>query len=272
MRRLNVRFAQIEECIRTSLFAVDVLPRNPPFEPGELLLLRLVKDDAVKHGKLDSRIEFALVFDHVVEDPDGSVSRKSWPNAGKVWRYILVCSETVPTLPFSLERLGLNRDYAGQGNAIYIQPDDEAVVRTMLQPVPTASRPLQVAHADVLRAIRNFDRIMRDAPIRETTVREHQRVLGDPFLSDALKRYYSHRCQICQHDFTPRYGVPFADTRVAEPKEARPRVLSTNLLVLCPNHNSIIGAAGALFHRAALEYRYPNGLAERLTLTEHLVA
>ena len=63
MRRLNVQFSQIEECIRTSMFAVDALPRNPPLQRGEVLLLQLVKSDAADRGWLDRRIQFALVFD-----------------------------------------------------------------------------------------------------------------------------------------------------------------------------------------------------------------
>jgi hypothetical protein len=73
MRRMNVRFTQIEECIRKSLFAIDVLPRNPL--PGEELLLQLVKEDAVAMGKEASRIEFALIFESVLPDPMGELSR-----------------------------------------------------------------------------------------------------------------------------------------------------------------------------------------------------
>jgi len=109
LHRLNVQFTQIEECIRLSLFAVDMLPKNPRLRAGEELLLQLVKGDAARLGKLDSRVEFALIFDNVEEDTTGQVSRKHWPNAGKSWKYILHCSETVPTIPFSLEKLELRR-------------------------------------------------------------------------------------------------------------------------------------------------------------------
>lgn len=74
MRRLNVQFSQIEECIRKSLFAIDGLPANPPLKAGEELLLQLVKQDAVRLGKQSSRVEFALIFDHYEEDPTGEIS------------------------------------------------------------------------------------------------------------------------------------------------------------------------------------------------------
>jgi hypothetical protein len=114
MRRLNVRFSQIEECIRTSLFAMDALPANPPLQRGEELLLQLTRDDAARVGRLDRHVEFALIYDHCGEDPDGSISRAHWPNAGKTWKYIIYCSETVPTVPFSLEALSLSKDCAGK--------------------------------------------------------------------------------------------------------------------------------------------------------------
>ena len=43
MRRLNVRPAQIDECIQKSMFAFSFKPQNPELHPGELLLLQLVK-------------------------------------------------------------------------------------------------------------------------------------------------------------------------------------------------------------------------------------
>ena len=79
MRRLNVQQTQIEECIRLSMFAVDMLPVNPPLQRGEELLLQLVKADAVKLGLESKRVQFALIFDHVRPDPTGEISRQHWP-------------------------------------------------------------------------------------------------------------------------------------------------------------------------------------------------
>lgn len=272
MRRLNVRFSQIEECIRTSLFALDALPRNPPIGPGELLLLQLTKDDAAAMGKLDSRIEFALVFDRVELDPDGSISRRHWPKAGKTWKYIIHASTTVTTAPFSLERLKLSKDYGGQGNAVFIQPADEERIRpyvttfTGMQQLPS----LMNVH-QLLQTIRNHDLVARLAPIRRNRVSEHQRRLSDPWLGDALKLLYDHHCQICTHDFKPRYGIPYADTRfLRSPKEAGD-VVSSNVVVICPNHNAIIGTARATFDRNTLSFTFPNGLQERLMLRDHLL-
>lgn len=272
MRRMNVQFSQIEECIRTSLFAVDGLPRNPPLVRGEPLLLQLVKADALRLEKLARRVEFALIFDHVSEDRDGSISRLRWPNAGKVWRYILHCSETVAVLPFSLEKLGLSKDYGGQTNAMYIEPEDTARIVPYLKHSEQAqSLPAATSVRDLQATIRNHDVVVRLSPMQSTQVSVHERRLRDPWLGDALKVLYDHKCQICVNDFRPRYGVPYADTRFITPVKSSADLVSQNLLVLCPNHNAIVGAAGAQFDKDAFAYRYENGLVERITLRDHLL-
>jgi hypothetical protein len=128
MRRLNVRRAQIEECKQKRLFAINFKPQKPPLEKGELLLLQLVKTEALLLGKQSSRIEFALGFDHFEEDHDGSLSRKHWPSERRRWRWILHCSSIKHFAPFSLEDLNLSRLYGGQDNARYVDPADEKLI------------------------------------------------------------------------------------------------------------------------------------------------
>jgi hypothetical protein len=273
MRRLNVQFSQIDECIRKSLFALPTLPRNPPLRKGEPLLLQLVLSDARPMGKEDSRIEFALIFDAVEEDRTGDVSRQHWPDADRTWRYILHCSETVPTIPFSLENLNLAHDYSGQATAVYIKPQDEGKIRPLLKGGTPPVELWSVASVEeLLRAIRNYDDVLRLSPSGTgTVVREHRRRQPDTWLPDVLKRFYNHRCQICLHDFEPRYGVPHADTRRLPDREAEDPPRSRDLVVVCPNHHGIIGAAGASFNRRSLAFAYPNGLVEKVTLRDHLL-
>ena len=63
MRRLNVRASQIDECIEKSMFAISVRPLNPELQPGELLLLQLVKDEATRLGKLHGRARPVTIAD-----------------------------------------------------------------------------------------------------------------------------------------------------------------------------------------------------------------
>ena len=272
MRRLNVQFSQIEECIRTSLFAVDALPQHPALERGEPLLLQLTKADAARLGKDRARIEFALIFDHFVPDPTGELSRQHWPRAAKTWRYILVCSETIPTLPFSLDSLSLSRDYAGQTNPQYIEPQDAARITSYLKGgVSPAKLPELVSVHGLLAGLRNYDLVRHLSPRRTSVVQEHERVLSDPWLGDTLKVLYEHRCQICLHDFKPRYGIPYANTRFLVPLKAGGEAVSKNIVVLCPNHDAIIGTSNARFDGDALAFQFANGLVEKLMLRDHLV-
>ena len=270
MRRLNVRATQIDECIRSLLFAMD---HKPAFGKGEELLLQLVKQDAAALGKLDSRIEYALVYDRFEIDHDGSIARRYWPNAGKVWKYIVICSDIVPAIPFSLDNLPLSRSYAGQTQALKIDRKDEALVRPFLA---AAARPELMADVAgpraMLETIRNHDRLVRIEPVRTTRVAEHSRRIGDPWLGNALKVLYDHRCQVCTHDFKPRWGVAYADTRFIVRPDKGGTLVSENLVVVCPNHDAIIDAAGGEFDRTSLSFAFPNGLREKLLLRDHLIA
>jgi hypothetical protein len=272
MRRLNVQLGQLEECIRMSLFAIDKLPRNPPLAKGEVLLLQLVKAHAQESGQLDRRIEFALIFDHVEEDRAGDISRRHWPSAGKTWKHIVVCSETIATLPFSLEALGLSRAYSGQANPMYIDPADEAKIRPFLDKSGLIVQPQAVGVRELLVAIGNYDRVSREAEVRTTRVAEHDRRLRNPWLGNTLKALYEHRCQICTHDFRPRYDVAYADTRLLRPTGAPLDFVSKNVVVLCPNHNAIIGEAKPSFDDSQLAFRYQNGLVEKIMLRDHFIA
>jgi hypothetical protein len=273
VRRLNVKFSQIEECIKKALFAVDSMPRNPPLRPGELLLLQLVKEDADRLGKLDSRIEFALIFDHEMPDVDGAISRQHWPNAGKTWRHILVCRGTVSAVPLSLENLRLSKSYAGQAQSPYIQDSDEALILKYFEANLEFPAIAAVSSPRVLlRAIQNYDTVIRLSPERIANVSEHSRRLADAWPGDALKTLYAHRCQVCGHDFMPRYGIANAETRFIVRPDKGGSLESWNRLVVCPNHNSIISATKAQYDETILGFQYPNGLIERLMLRDHLLA
>ena len=284
MRRLNVRSAQIEECIRNSMFALSFRPQNPELQAGELLLLQLVKSEAARTGKLRERINFALVFDHIEPDLDGSLSRLHWPAEDRVWPWIVYCSATVPTIPFSLENLPLSDpdSYQGQTNPRYLAPQDEALVMPFVRwsladrPAPymdtvsTSSMVQQFGQQRTLAAIFNHDRIARERPVprRTVTVEQFER---NQWLATSLKVYYEHRCQVCGKSFLPDYGVDLADTHHIHYLARGGPDISSNIIVLCPNHHRVIHATDAVFERGNFTYEYPNGLRERLALPDHFM-
>lgn len=267
MQRLNVRQSQIRECIEKSLFAVD---RLPPLQKGEILLLQLVKSEALKLGKLHSRIDFALVYDHYEVDHTGEISRRHWPMAGMTWRYILFCSRTIPTVPFSLESLPLSTDYSGRTNPRAIISDDEERILPYIWGKMTGYElRVEFGPSLVREAIVNYDVIVEREKPRKIIVPEHEEFYRDPLLAESLKSIYDHRCQVCGMNFKMKYEEPFAETHHIHSLSKGGLDISKNIIVICPNHHRIIHKTDAQFDKKKLLYKYPNGLEERLLLADH---
>jgi hypothetical protein len=121
-----------------------------------------------------------------------------------------------------------------------------------------------------LATIYNHDRIavVRPVPTKLVTKPEFVR---NQALVDGLKAFYECRCQICGQDFEARYGVPFAETHHIKYLQAGGLDISTNIVVICPNHHRIIHQTNAYFNRNTLTYEFPNGLHEPLKQTDHFV-
>lgn len=267
MQRLNVKQPQIRVCIEKSLFAVD---RLPPLQKGEILLLHLVKSEALEFGKLHSRIEFALVYDHYEVDHIGEISRQHWPLAGKTWKYILFCSETIPTIPFSLEDLPLSADYGGRTNPRAINAKDEVLILPFIWGRMTGYELRDEFGPNLVReAIVNYDVIVEREKPRKIIIPEHEEFYRNPLLAESLKSIYDHRCQVCGMNFKINYDEPFAETHHIQPLSENGLDVSKNIIVICPNHHRIIHKTDAKFDRSKLLYRYPNGLEERLILPDH---
>jgi 5-methylcytosine-specific restriction endonuclease McrA len=262
-----VRQSQIRECIEKSLFAVD---RLPPLQKGEILLLQLVKSEALELEKLHSRIEFALVYDHYEVDHIGEISRQHWPRAGKTWKYVLVCSETILTIPFSLEDLPLSVDYGGRTNPRAISQRDEALIHPYIWGRMTGYELRDTFGPSLVKeTIVNYDVITRRERPQTISVPEHEEYYRDPLLAESLKSIYDHRCQVCGMNFKIKYEEPFAETHHIHSLSEGGLDISKNLIVICPNHHRIIHKTDAKFDRSRLLYKYPNGLEERLLLADH---
>jgi hypothetical protein len=267
VQRLNVRQSQIRECIEKSLFAIDQVPH---FQKGEILLLQLVKNEAATLHKLQARIEFALVYDHYEVDHTGDISRQHWPQAGKTWKYILVCSDTIPTIPFSLEDLPLSSKYAGQTNPLVISQEDEAVIYPYVWGKMTGYQLRDTFGPTLVReTLGNYDVITHPKKQKKIIVPEHEEFFRDPYLSESLKAIYDHRCQVCGMNFRIKYEEPFAETHHINSLSSGGLDISKNIIVTCPNHHRIIHKTNAEFDREKLLYKYPNGLEERLILADH---
>ncbi|MDD2890878.1 MAG: HNH endonuclease [bacterium] len=283
--RLNVRTSQITECIHSKKFALDSKPRNPEIQKGDILLLQLVASDADKFDKRDSRIEFALYFDHYEDDYDGTISKYYWPNAGKTWHWILHCNRITSPFSFSLEKLNLANNYSGQTNPVRIKPEDVNKVMFYLIGFPSAEENLGYKIHKVLNdpaidnkeytllaAIKNNDRIVESNPdqINWTTVPAHKEIKRNAELPWLLKEFYSFKCQVCGYDFKPTYNIPYSETHHILWLSRGGMDHSNNLIVVCPNHHRIIHEAKPKFDREKLAFVYSNGLNEHFKDGRHL--
>jgi 5-methylcytosine-specific restriction protein A len=91
----------------------------------------------------------------------------------------------------------------------------------------------------------------------------------DRSIGEDLKALYNFRCQICGENF----GKPY-DQRVVEVHHIIQFVRSMNndydnLMVICPNHHTVIHKADPVFDRQSLTLSYPNGHSEVLKLDMH---
>jgi hypothetical protein len=127
MFRLNVAAQQLDECINRGMFA---LSNKPSIKAGEILLLQLKKADWHARGSVGGRIRHALVFQRAEYDATGEISRRHWPNADKIWPWIIYSSAVLDVQPFSLEELPLRREshYQAQANPVRIDSEDEDLV------------------------------------------------------------------------------------------------------------------------------------------------
>ena len=75
---------------------------------------------------------------------------------------------------------------------------------------------------------------------------------------DMLKRLYAYRCQICGKNVGAEHGVNIAEAHHIKYFSKSVDNSSDNLLILCPNHHSIV------------QYIYPDGKIDKIVLDLHL--
>jgi hypothetical protein len=211
-------------------------------------------------------------------------------------------SSTIPTIPFSLEDLPLSLDYDGQTNPRYIEPKDEKIILqylqfTLAEPLTTSQSTTHSGNvvkkygADcMLQLIQNADRVFTHQNELEKIVsktntppkmnptdnRKFEKSVRTLQLAEYLKAYYDYHCQICGTYLDSCYGVEdnvkhlYVDVTYITPLEEGGQDISSNMLVVCPNHARIIHTAKPSFNYNALTYEYLNGFKEKLVLTKHL--
>ena len=85
-----------------------------------------------------------------------------------------------------------------------------------------------------------------------------------------LKRLYAYRCQICGQNVGEEHGVNIAEAHHIKYFSKSVDNSSDNLLILCPNHHSLIHILNPKFDYDELQYIYPDGKTDKIILDLHL--
>jgi len=121
----------------------------------------------------------------------------------------------------------------------------------------------------VMEAKFNYDLEDKNADVLEDEklikIRKLNRKIGEN-----LKLLYGYRCQICGQYIGAEYGAKVVEAHHIDYFVQSLNNDANNLLVLCPNHHSIIHEVNTIFNRKKFIYLYPNGMQEGIMLNHHL--
>ena len=81
---------------------------------------------------------------------------------------------------------------------------------------------------------------------------------------------YSGRCQLCAFDSPVVYGIPSAESHHIVYLSRGGEDALLNMVLLCPNHHTVVHKTEATFDYLRLSFCFPNGRVEPLCLNTHL--
>lgn len=92
----------------------------------------------------------------------------------------------------------------------------------------------------------------------------------DRSIGEGLKKLYEFRCQICGVNFAKPHNHRIVQVHHIDAFVHSMNNDYDNLMVMCPNHHSVIHKANPIFDRRSLKLLYSNGYSEILALDQHL--
>lgn len=101
------------------------------------------------------------------------------------------------------------------------------------------------------------------------TVLSKYRILNQQIIND-LKSKYSGKCQICGEQVGGEYGEGIVQAHHIEYFCNSQNNDSSNIMILCPNHHSIIHKYNPKFNRENMCYEFSNGLKLEIKYPGHL--
>lgn len=118
-----------------------------------------------------------------------------------------------------------------------------------------------------LEAYLNFQ---DDSASLNTKMKEIQQRIYSRRKIEMLKRLYAYRCQICGKNIGSEHDTYIAEAHHIKYFSSCIDNSSDNLLILCPNHHTLIHKLNPVFDYDQLEYVYSDGKRDGLILDFHL--
>ncbi len=159
-----------------------------------------------------------------------------------------------------------------------IAPEGSALLEKFTEAIPTEERATQVADEyELERRLVEGDEMYAEVLMRDHTGPSEDRrrhllthASRDRQLVKDLHDRYSGRCQLCAFDSLVVYGVPTAEAHHIVYLSRGGDDELMNMVLLCPNHHTVIHKTDAPFDYSRLLFFFPNGRTEPLCLNTHL--
>ncbi len=159
-----------------------------------------------------------------------------------------------------------------------LTPEAHALLEQFTLKLPDEERAWQVANEyDLEREL-----LVGDTALEKILRRDHigpsedrrRRLLSlagrDRQLVKDIHDRYSGRCQLCAFDSPVVYGTPSAESHHIVYLSRGGEDSLLNMVLLCPNHHTVVHKTQATFDYARLTFGFPNGRVEPLCLNTHL--
>jgi hypothetical protein len=161
-----------------------------------------------------------------------------------------------------------------------IAPEGVGLLEQFTAGIPTEKRATQVADEyELERGLVEGDETYAEVLTRDHTgpSEDRRRQLltlapRDRQLVKDLHERYSGRCQLCAFDSPVVYGVASAEAHHIVYLSQGGDDNLMNLVLLCPNHHTVIHKTDATFDYSRLTFCFPNRRVEPLCLNTHLSA
>ena len=160
-----------------------------------------------------------------------------------------------------------------------LTPDADSLLDKFTANLPDEERAWQVAdeyelERELLVGDKALEKVLRRdhiGPSEERRVHLLSHAARDRQLVKDLHARYCGRCQVCAFDSPIVYGIPSAESHHIVYLSRGGEDTLMNMVLLCPNHHTVIHKTEAKFDYLRLSFCFPNGRVEPLCLNTHLV-